>query len=165
VLLSGVNRRGRLLFRSDGDPHLGDQQSAVNLAERLPPALASVGVTFPTVAGAVSNANRALIRYQRPNGAAGLLLWTGEQLLRVVDLDSGIPEAGFDTLFPPERVEVTDRLDRAGTIVGRPEVDRPGQSGMLNDRDQFTLRLGSLGADGEPNTQDDEQAIVIGRGR
>ena len=57
-----------------------------------------------------------------------------------------------------------DDLDRAGSISDRPETNRPGLSGMLNDSDEWTLRAASLGSDGRTNTADDEQAIFLGRG-
>jgi len=165
VLLSGINRRGRLLFRSNGDPHLGDDRSATNLGQRLTATLAVSDLTFPTVAGSINNLDHALVRFERGDGTPGMMFWAGQQPLIVVDLDRQVPEAGFDVLFPPQRVEMTDRLDRVGTIVGRPETDRPGISGMLNDSDAFVFRLGDLGADGQPNTSDDVQAIFLGHAR
>lgn len=101
-------------------------------------------------------------RQQNPE-AAGLVFWSGEQLFVVLDATNPTGLEAIDVIFPEERRE-PDALDRVGTIAARPETNRPGLSGMINDRDEWVVRVGTPGPDGLANTEDDQQAILLGRG-
>lgn len=101
-------------------------------------------------------------RQQNPE-AAGLVFWSGEQLFVVLDAANPTGLEAIDVIFPEARRE-PDALDRVGTIAARPETNRPGLSGMINDRDEWVVRVGTPGPDGLANTEDDQQAILLGRG-
>lgn len=164
ALLSGVNRRGRVLVRAGGEPCIASDAGATRISAPLPPSLGTASLTWPAFGGAINNHNRGLVRFRRGAGNAdGLLYWNGDRLLLVADLAAASPP-DWDVLFPTADVPIDGELLRAGNIAGRPEIDRPAISGTLNDRDELTFRVGALGADGQPNTADDRQAIYVGRG-
>lgn len=164
-LLSGITDQGQALYLADGEPRFGDNLSAVNFAQLLPVELASVDLTWPAFGGAVSNQERALVYYQRTgaDGDAGILLWSGEKMFTVIDSTAPVGLDTIDVIFVGADRGATE-ADRVGTLSHRPEINRPGVSGAINDQDQWTFRAGSLGPDGDENTADDEQAIFLGRG-
>ena len=163
-LLSGINLRGRLVYRAGGRPHVGDEQSAIDVTTRAPDALSNVDLDWPAFGASINNQNRALIRFERTaDGTPGLLYWDGSSLLHALDLaDADFAE--FDVIFAISQDDVRGDLAGSGAVKDRPEVDRPGRSGILNDADEFVVRLGDLGADGEAATADDRQTIFLGRG-
>lgn len=153
ALLTGVNRAGQVIYLADGRPYLGGTSSKRDLSASLPSQLVGVNLRWETSGAALNDNGRAVLRYTRldANNApttSGMVLWTGERMLIVFDAFADIPGASFNELF----------------TLTRPESNRVSRSGFMNERDQVALRLGSLGADGQPNTSDDRQSIVIARG-
>lgn len=164
-LLSGVNRRGQIVFRAAGTPYLGDAQQSTRIDTPLPGELGSSTLRWLPFGAAINNQNRALLRYQHSDtDADGLALWNGSRLLLVADLQLGTPRK-WDAIFPTAAVPLDDQIVRAGNVTGRPEVDRPDLTGVLNDRDELVFRIGSLGQDNTADTNDDRQAIYICRGQ
>jgi len=164
-LISGPNSLGRVLFLAGGQPYLGNEAGSVAVGATLPTKLKGVSVEWQNFSGALNNSGRALLRFKRSGSdSAGLVFWTGEQLLLVADAAADEPSSQSDVIFPTER-PAPDQVDRAGVVTYLPEMDRPGRSGALNDRDELVFRVGSLGADGQENTADDYQAIYIARGQ
>lgn len=164
-LLAGVNARGDLLVLAGGRPYLYRAGSVIDLAAELPSELAGTEVTWEPFGGALNNHGRALLRYKRADGSAvGLAYWTDQELLVVADTAAGVPAAGFQQILALSRPTL-ENIDRAGVVKDRPEVDRPGRNGALNDREQMVLRLGALGADNRINTSDDVQALWFGQAR
>jgi hypothetical protein len=162
-LISGLNSSGRGVFLAGGQPYLGNESGSVAVGTTLPTKLAGVGVEWPNFSGAVNNNGRVLLRFERSGSdSAGLVFWTGEQLLLVADAAADQPSSQSDVIFPTAR-PAHDGLDRAGVVTYLPEMNRPGRSGALNDRDELVFRVGSLGADGRENTSDDYQAVYLGR--
>jgi len=149
----------------DGRPFLGDGRSVVDLSFFLPASLEQIDLNWETFGGAINNSGRAVLRYQRADaeGGIGLLFWTGRELLVVIDSTQPIGLDRIDVIFPAEERGPAD-VDRVGTVAARPETNRPGLSGILNDRDEIVFRAGYLGSDGQANTSDDQQAIFLGRG-
>lgn len=163
-LLSGINDTGQALYLAGGEPQFGDNSKVVSLADALPDELVGVDLTWPAFGGAVSNLGRALLHYERTGtDDAGVLFWSGAELFVVIDTTTPIALDSIDTIFFGRDLGPAD-LDRVGTLNYRPEVNRPGVSGPINDRDQWVFRVGSLGDDGAENTSDDQQAIFLGRG-
>jgi len=161
-LISGLNSSGRVLFLAGGQPYLGNEAGSVAIAATLPTELEGVSVEWQNFSGALNNDGRALLRFKRSGSdSAGLVFWTGEQLLLVADAAADQPSSQSDVIFPPAR-PAHDEVDGAGVVAYLPETDRPGRSGALNDRDELVFRVGSLGADGQENTADDYQAIYLG---
>lgn len=154
ALLSGVNAAGHVVFLADdGQPYLYDGSTANNLAASLPAQLAGDNIRWEAVTGSLNNNDRVLLRFSRLDGSnnvisGGLALWTGEQLLIVADAVSTLPDAQWSEVFH----------------LSRPELDRVGRSGMMNDSDEVVFRLGFKGNDNQINTTDDEQAIYLGTG-
>jgi len=164
-LISGANSSGRVLFLAGGQPYLGNESGSVAVAATLPTELEGVSVEWQNFSGALNNTGRALLRFIRSGSdSAGLVFWTGEQLLLVADADTDQPSSQTDVIFPTARPAHAE-VDGAGVVAYLPETDRPGRSGALNDRDELVFRVGSLGADGQENTADDYQAIFIARGQ
>jgi len=164
-LISGVNSSGRVLFLAGGQPYLGNESSSVAVGATLPTELEGVSVEWQNFSGALNNNARALLRFIRSGSdSAGLVFWTGEQLLLVADAAADQPSSQSDVIFPTAR-PAHDEVDGAGVVTYLPEMDRPGRSGALNDRDELVFRVGSLGADGRENTADDYQAIYLGSGQ
>lgn len=162
-LISGVNEAGQVLFLAGGQPNLGNESGVVALAAALPTELAGTDVNWDNFSGSINNNGRALLRYERGgSGAAGLVFWNGAQLLLVADTELELPAAAADVIFPTAR-PAQDEIDRAGVVAYVPEMDRPGRSGMLNDRDEMVFRVGTPGADGSTDTSDDYQAIYLAR--
>lgn len=148
-LLSGVNGSGNCLFLADGKPYLvttsGDD---IDLTATLPVELQNASIRWESFGGSINSSGRAILRYTRLGAndapvSEGLVYWNGSVLLTVVDAAASIPSSTLTKLFSLPRVE----------------FDRPGRSGMLNDLDQMALRMAALGADGQPNTSDDFQAV------
>jgi hypothetical protein len=162
-LLSGVNDDGQALYLADGEPYLSDAESVVSVGGTLPADLSAASFDWETFGGAVNNHGRALLRYKRQDAdeSPGLALWSGAQLLVVLDATEPTGLSAIDVIFSAER-RGPEAVDRVGTLSDRPEVNRPGLSGALNDADEFAFRAGWLGADGQENTADDEQAIFLG---
>jgi hypothetical protein len=153
ALLTGVNRAGQVIYLADGRPYLGGTGTKRDLSASLPSQLVGVNLRWETSGAALNDNGRAVLRYTRldANNApttSGLVLWTGERMLIVFDAAADLPGPSFNELF----------------TLTRPESNRVSRSGFMNERDQVALRLGSLGADGQPNTADDRQAILIARG-
>ncbi len=164
-LISGVNSSGRVLFLAGGQPYLGNESGSVAVGATLPTELEGVSVEWQNFSAALNNSGRALLRFIRSGSdSAGLVFWTGEQLLLVADAAADQPSSQSDVIFPTAR-PAHDKVDGAGVVAYLPEMDRPGRSGALNDRDELVFRVGSLGADGQENTADDYQAIYLGSGQ
>ena len=134
-LVSGVNVDGQVLIVAGDKPYVASAAGSASLVDSAPAELQS-GVTWKSTGGAINNYGRALVPYERSDGD-GLAFWTGERLLVVVDVASGIPAAGT-----------------AITTISDSRRDRPGRSSSLNDRDEMAFRV-ELG---------DMDAIYIGRG-
>jgi hypothetical protein len=164
-LISGLNSSGRVLFLAGGQPYLGNEAGSVAVGATLPTELEGVSVGWQNFSGALNSDGRALLRFKRSGSeSAGLVFWTGAQLLLVADAAAGEPSSQSEVIFPTAR-PTHDELDRAGVVTYLPETDRPGRSGALNDRNELVFRVGSLGADGSQNTADDYQAIYLGSGQ
>lgn len=153
ALLSGVNASGQVTFLSDGRPYLYEGATSRNLAATLPPQLTGSNLRWEAVPGSINNHSRALLRFSRLDQSnnvvsGGLVLWTGQELVLVADSASTLPAAQWTEVFH----------------LTRPELDRVGRSGMMNDRDEIVFRLGYRGADNMINTADDVQAIYLGAG-
>lgn len=163
-LLAGVSDDGQTVYLVDGNPFLGDGRSAVDLSALLPAELIGVDLAWEAFGGALNNHGRALLQYQRqPGGTPGLAFWSGERLLVVMDATQPIALESIDTIFSAQQRE-PDALDRVGTVSDRPEVNRPGLSGMVSNRDECVFRAGWRGPDDRINTADDRQAIFLGQG-
>ena len=162
-LLSGINDGGRAIYLADGTPILGDDRTAFNLATTLPAGLVGADVTWLPFGGAINDFDRALLRFKRTDAdeAGGIVFWTGQRLLMVIDSAAPAGLDAIDAIFPVEK-RGPDEVDRVGTVVFRPETNRPGLSGAINNLDQFVFRAGSRGDDGSENTSDDRQAIFLG---
>lgn len=164
-LISGANSSGRVLFLAGGQPYLGNEAGSVVIGATLPTELEGVSVEWQNFSAALNNSGRALLRFIRSGSdSAGLVFWTGEQLLLVADAAADQPSSQSNVIFPTAR-PAHDEVDGAGVVAYLPETDRPGRSGALNDRDELVFRVGSLGADGQENTADDYQAIYLGSGQ
>jgi hypothetical protein len=165
-LLTGINADGQAAYLADGVPLIGDDQMATNLTSHMPLSLVGTSLIWADYGAAINNNNRAVVRYVRDDatGGSGLALWNGRELLRVFDSTQPVGLDAVDTIFPTLYLGPTE-VDRVGTIVTRPETDRPGLSGMFNDNDEMAFRVGYLGPDGVTNTADDQQAILLGRGQ
>lgn len=164
-LLAGVNAAGDLLVLADGRPYLHRAGGVIDLAAQLPAELAGADVQWEPFGGALNNHGRALLRYKhRSSSAVGLAYWTDQELLIVADTALGVPTADSQQILALSRPAL-ENIDRAGVVKDRPEVDRPGRNGALNDREQMVLRLGSLGPDNRMNTADDVQALWFGHAR
>lgn len=159
-LLSGVANGGAVAYLANGQPYLRTSSATVRLNENPPAALSGVDVTWDEFGGATNANGRAIVRYTRTAGGHGWILWTGGEALLALDTAAQAELAGLDVMFPTQREALT-QADRVGTVGGRPEVDRAGRSGWFNNQEQAVVRLGSLGADGQPNTLDDVQAIWL----
>lgn len=164
TLLSGVNNNGMVLGLANGAPNIANTLRGTSIARTPPASLATAGVTWSETCGSINNQDRALLRYTRSDDAAGLAYWNGESLVVVADLSNALGGESYDTLFPAEPLGIRPSLDRTGTIAQRPELDHPGRSGQLNDRDQVVFRVGNRGADDETNTDDDVQAVFVAQG-
>lgn len=156
TLLSGVNASGQATFlAADGRPYLFEgATSSRNLAATLPPQLAGANIRWEAVPGSINEHGRALLRFSRLDQSnnvvsGGLALWTGQQLVLVADSASTLPAVQWTEVFH----------------LTRPELDRVGRSGMMNDRDEVVFRLGFRGADNVINTADDVQAIYLAIGQ
>ncbi|MBL8878654.1 MAG: hypothetical protein JNG88_05990 [Phycisphaerales bacterium] len=154
TLLSGVNAAGHVAFLADNLPYLHDGSTSRNVAAALPAQLANGVIRWEPVPGSINNHDRVLLRFSRLDASdnvvsGGLALWTGEALILVADAFSTLPDSQWTDVFH----------------LTRPELDRVGRSGMMNDRDEIVFRVGSRGADNQINTADDRQAIYLGAGR
>ncbi len=165
-LLTGIDAKGQAVVLGDGRPFLGNGRSVLDLRFFLPDSLEQAELTWQTFGGAINNSGRVVLRYARDDagGGTGLLFWSGRELLIVIDSTQPVGLEAIDAIFPVEK-RGPDEVDRVGTVVARPEMNRPGLSGMLNDRDELVFRAGYLGPDGEEGTSDDQQAIFLGRGQ
>lgn len=164
-LLTGVSDDGKTVYLADGRPHLGNGQNTINIAASLPAQLLDVNLQWEPFGAAINNHSRALVRYTRiDDEAPGLALWSGLKWFVILDGTNPFVFDTIDEIFSGEQLDPDD-LDRVGTISDRPETNRPGLSGMLNDNDVWVIRAASLGSDGKKNTSDDEQAIFLGRGQ
>jgi hypothetical protein len=160
-LLSGVNDDAETLYLANDLPHLGSASGERDLTRGAPSALD--GVEWENFGGAINNSGQAVVRFRRTSDDGvefGLALWNGDRLEVLVDTGAGLPDTQLDTLFGTVKPDLAN-IDRVGTIVGRPETDRPGRSGALSDRGECVYRVGALGDDGKSNTADDYQAIYL----
>ncbi|MBU0616856.1 MAG: hypothetical protein KKI02_03995 [Planctomycetes bacterium] len=167
-LLTSISDDGEVAYLADEHPHLGAVSQSgigtIDLAAFLPAELRDANLQWEPYGAAINNHGRALLRYTRvDDDAPGLALWTGREWLVVLDGTEPFALDTIDAIFSDRQYEPDD-LDRVGSISDRPETNRPGLSGMLNDSDEWTLRAASLGTDGRTNTADDEQAIFLGHG-
>jgi hypothetical protein len=167
-LLTSVSDDGEVVYLADGEPYLGAASlgsvGTIDLGAFLPAELLGVNLEWEPYGAAINNHGRALVRYTRTDDdLPGLALWNGTRWL--VILDGAEPEGldAIDAIFSNQQYEPDD-LDRIGSISDRPETNRPGLSGVLNDSDEWTFRAGALGADARRNTNDDQQGIFLGRG-
>jgi len=122
ALLSGVNDDGATLILSGGNPYLVTRSTRTQVNVTLPTALQGASLGWLDAGGAINNYGRAVVQYAN-SGKAGLALWTGQKLLVVADAQLGTPED----------------LSTISTVV-KPERDRPGRSGLLNDADELTFK-------------------------
>jgi len=167
-LLTGISNDGETVYLADGQPHLGavslGSVGTINLGAILPAELLGVNLQWEPFGAAINNRGRALVRYTRVDDEApGLALWNGQKWLIVLDGTEPVGLNTIDTIFSSKPYE-PQNLDRVGTVSDRPEVNRPGLSGMLNDNDQWAFRAASLGSDGRESTADDQQGIFFGQG-
>ncbi|QOJ14787.1 MAG: hypothetical protein HRU75_09110 [Planctomycetia bacterium] len=151
-LLSGVDDSGQVLFLADGRPHLARGSSNQDLTTVVAGALLGGRVRWSEAAGGLNNRGRGLLRYQRTEAdgttviSDGLAFWSGERMLVAAD---------------PSVDNVLREFNRVFTVT-RPEQNRVGRSGVINDRDEFVFRAATTGADVTPDTNDDIQAIFLG---
>ena len=124
-LATGVNDDGQTVIISGGAPYMMTSTTRMQLNATVPAQLAGVTVTWTPGGGSINNDGRAAIGYSREGGSAGLVFWTGAQLLLVTDVGAGVP-AGISQVYT-----ITD-----------PRRDRPGRSGFLNDKNEITFRVG-----------------------
>ncbi len=124
-LATGVNDDGQTVIVSGGVPYLMTSTTRMQLNATMPAQLAGVTVTWTPGGGSINNDGRTAIGYSREGGSAGLVFWTGAQLLLVTDVGAGVP-AGISQVYT-----ITD-----------PRRDRPGRSGFLNDKNEVTFRVG-----------------------
>ena len=166
-LLSGVNDEGYVFYHSAGKVFIGNGNSVTDLTFFVPTELAGATLQWPAFGGAINNNQRGIVRFERMVGdvviGTGLLFWNGSRFVTLFDSTDPVGLNAIDVIFP-EDAHAVDELDAGGTLVSRPETNRPGLSGMVNDDDQAAFRVGYLGPDGEANTADDEQAILLGQG-
>ena len=167
-LLTGISDDGETVYLADGQPHFAavsvGSVGTINMGAILPAELLGVDLQWEPFGAAINNHGRALVRYTRVDDEApGLALWTGRKWLVILDGTEPFVLDTIDAIFAKQQYD-PDNLDRVGTISDRPEVNRPGLSGMLNDNDQWTLRAASLGSDVRQDTADDQQAIFYGQG-
>ena len=153
-------------YREKGTP-VGEVSRAIRLlfqSAKLPPKVAQEEETaYERLSETDTNLAVAVRSCATADELPGLALWNGTRWL--VILDGAEPEGldAIDAIFSNQQYEPDD-LDRIGSISDRPETNRPGLSGVLNDSDEWTFRAGALGADARRNTADDQQAIFLGRG-
>ncbi len=126
-LLSAVNDDGQALILAGGQPYLASAGGRTRLSAVLPNLLLGVDFTWAGSGGAVNNNGRAVVAYTR-SSTRGLVYWTGQELLVVADALAGVP-SGISNVFT-----ITD-----------PRRDRPGRSGLLNDREQIAFRAALSG--------------------
>lgn len=163
ALLTGVNDDGHCAYLAGGAPFLSDGTARVGLAAQLPAGLLGRAIEWQGFGGAINNNGVVALRFRdTQRNSFGLAYWTGASLLLAVDLDAPLGGLRFDRLLGTAPASPLD-VDRVGTLSGRPEVDRPGRSGALNDGNEMVFRVGALGADARENTRDDTQAIYIAR--
>lgn len=146
ALLSGVNAAGECLVLADNRPHLVDAAgNSRDLSAVLPAELEGRDIIWQPSGGTINDAGRCLVPYlsvvDGDQTAPGLALWTGEQLLVVVDAALEIPIASISEVLTPSR----------------PESDYVDRSGAFNSRDEIVFRVIESGADGP-------QSIYIARG-
>lgn len=166
ALLSGINSAGKLLYLAGGQPHLGDAAAQTNLSSSLPNDLRSLdALEWESFGGAINNQGRALLRFKRsaPNGA-GIAMWTGTTALIVAETGNAVLGDVYETLYAQARPEMA-KINEVGVLKDRPEVDRPGRSGMFNDLDQAVFRVGNAGPDGKAGTADDVQGVYLASGK
>jgi hypothetical protein len=163
-LLTGVNDDGQTVYLADQRPFLGNGERRLDLSTYTATKLIGVDYEWETFGGAINNHGRVLLRYKRVAAETpGVAFWSGERWFVVLDGALPLVLDTVDAIFSTQQ-RAADEMDRVGTVSDRPEVNRPGLSGMLSDNDEWTLRAGSLGADGQTNTSDDQQVIFHGRG-
>jgi len=124
ALLSGVNDDGQVvILAADGNPYLVSGSGRTQLNATLPAQLQGANLTWNDSGGSINNHGRVVLRFTH-DGKPGLVMWTGARLLLVADAAADVP-AGISDL---------------STVVG-PERDRPGRTGMFNDRDELVFRV------------------------
>ncbi len=124
ALVSGVNDDGQCVVLIGGAPYLASRTGRTPLSAALPAELGAATLTWSSSGGAVNNIGRAVVPYTN-GGKSGLAFWTGERLLLVADAALNLPQPDTKSI---------------ATIL-MPERDRPGRSGLLNDRDEIVFRV------------------------
>lgn len=169
ALLAGVNRVGETLILVEDRPYFttGTVATQLNTTARLPAEIRAIDPVWLSFGGAINNNGRGVLRYNHGDeNGGGLAYWDGEQVQLVFDSSDAFAREllpTIDAIFPREALGPTE-VDRVGTIATRPEVNRTGMSGFINDTDQIVFRVGYLGDDGREETADDVQVIVIAEG-
>ena len=163
-LLTSVSDDGQTIYLADGRPHISNGVSTEDLTTTLPTQLQDVEIEWQPYGAAINNQGRALVRYLRPDddNAPGLLFWSGERWYVILDGTSPFALDTIDAIFSNQQYEGADGADLVGTLSDRPENNRPGLSGIINDNDYWTVRAASLGDDGRSDTADDTQGIFLG---
>lgn len=163
ALLSGVNDDGQCAYLAGGVPFLSDGVTRTSLAANLPTELLGRVIEWQNFGGAINNNGVVALRFHdTQRNTFGLAYWNGEELLLAADFDLAIGGQRFERLLSTAPASPVD-VDRVGTLSGRPEVDRPGRSGALNDLNELIFRVGTVGADGRENSRDDVQAIYLAK--
>jgi hypothetical protein len=140
-LVSGVSDGGAVLVLAGGTPHIVDRTSGVSIAASMSGDFTGVALTWDDTGGAINNLGRAVVPYTRTAGnTPGLGFWTNQRLVVIVDPAANIPVPDITAI----------KAD------SRPETNRPGRSGILNDADEVAFHV---------TFSDGKEAIYVGRAR
>lgn len=124
ALVSGINDDGQCLVLIGGAPYLASRSGRTQLNATLPSELGGATLGWPTTGGAVNNGGRVVVPYTN-GGKSALAFWSGERLLLVADAALNLPQSDTKSI----------------TTILTPERDRPGRSGLLNDREELVFRV------------------------
>lgn len=150
-LLSGVSDDGEVIFFANDRPHIARANSNQDLTGSLSGELISQNIEWQGSGGAINSRGHALVRYGRTDSQGtlvsdGIGFWNGERMLVGADPTLQTALRDYERLF----------------MLMRPESNRVGRSGPLNERDEFVFRAATDGADNAADTDDDVQAIFLG---
>lgn len=124
-LLTGVNDDGQTVITAEGEPYRASRTERVRIHTYLPAELKSATLTWPAGSGALNNAGRAVLRYERSDDSPGLAFFVGETTLVAADASQNVPTTGITDI----------------TTVTDPRRDRAGRSGLLNDSDEIVFHV------------------------
>ena len=148
-LVTGVNDRGQFVYLAGGRPHLVSGATVERLDTNLPSLLNPGALRWEPI-GSLTSSGRAALRYTRnpsstTDAVPGLALWNGAQILVVADSGNSLP---------------ANDVFQIGVVQG-PERNLVGRTGAINDLNDIAFRVIRRGADNQPSTADDLQAIYL----